>query len=128
MINNESKNEETNTFGLDFPLFIENIPLWEVNQFIIDEPGFRFESIKLDTTSLNNINVNKNVQLEESEYINANTREKSNVFIVTKKMIKKEGKAKMKLAFLLIMVIINIIQIIFEQKSKYILFLLYYQL
>ena len=82
MSNYESQNEENDR--IDYSLLFDKMPLYEFNLFNSNESDFKFkEEIINSIITLNKLNVNRNENLENSEYIDANTREKSNIFKVT---------------------------------------------
>ena len=82
MFNNESQNEEYDWMGCSF--LFNKMPLYEFNLFNNNEYESQFkEEIINSIITLNKLNVNRNENLEDSEYIDANPREKSNIFKVT---------------------------------------------
>ena len=88
---------------MDCSFLFDKIPLYEFSRFNKGESDFRFkEDINSKTIwtiseLLNNLNVNKNEILEDSEYINANSREKSIFFKVTTKNKKLGRKRKIEI-------------------------------
>ena len=83
MFNNESQFEDIENW-MELSYSLEKIPLYEISRFNNDEFNFTCkEDIINNITPLNQLVFNKNENIEDSDYINANTREKSNIFKVT---------------------------------------------
>ena len=93
MFNNDSPNEEAQNW-MDYSFLFDKLPLYEFNQFNNGESDFRFkEDIINSITTLNKLNVNEN-------NINANTKEKSNIFKVTIKNNKLGRKKRIEIEIL----------------------------
>ena len=94
MFNNESQFEDIENW-MELSYSLEKIPLYEISRFNNDEFNFTCkEDIINNITPLNQLVFNKNENIEDSDYINANTREKSNIFKVTIKNTKLGRKKK----------------------------------
>lgn len=93
MFNNESQNEEIQNW-MDCSFLIDNIPLCKCNPLNNDESDFRFKKDNINNiTSLNDLNVNINTILEDSEYINANSKDSTikNIKLGRKRKIEIEN-------------------------------------